>query len=350
MTVVSVIMPTYNTTKWVAATIDSVIAQTYPHVELIVVDDGSQDDTVAVVRQKLANDFRKSWRIIELGANRGPSAARNAGLGVASGDWVQFLDSDDLIPPDKFERQMAFCVDAPADVTAVYSPWRRCYIDGGSITWEGPLIEPDMEGRAPIMCLLGPTRPLHSAGLAKRSALDRIGGFDETLRFWECEEVTHRLAKAGRLAPVPSPEPCYCWRLHREKIYIGGEGARYRSAPVALGWIELILKAVEHRQLDQLGLSDADRRELLDECTLWARLLYVHDRAAFRRYIAMARTLDPRIAPTNPRYVTTAARYVGYEGAEGIARLGRMPRAMVRKTLQRVGLRKPQRNSLFDWN
>jgi glycosyltransferase involved in cell wall biosynthesis len=106
-------MPTYHAAKWVATTIDSVIAQTYPHLELIVVDDGSQDDTVSVVRRKLAADFRNDWKIIELGANRGPSAARNAGLTAANRSWVQFLDSDDLIPPTKFERQMAYCARAP---------------------------------------------------------------------------------------------------------------------------------------------------------------------------------------------------------------------------------------------
>src|SRR5579871_3843967 len=102
-------MPTHHAAKWVTDTIDSVIAQTYPYLELIVVDDGSQDDTVAVVRDKLKRDFRKHWQIIELGTNRGPSAARNVGLGAASGSWVQFIDSDELIAPDKFERQMAFC-------------------------------------------------------------------------------------------------------------------------------------------------------------------------------------------------------------------------------------------------
>src|SRR5579871_6632263 len=102
-------MPTYHAAKWVTKTIDSLIAQTYPHHELVVVDDGSQDDTVAVVRDKLTRDFRNHWQIIELGRNGGPSAARNVGLGAATGSWVQFIDSDDLIAPDKFERQMAFC-------------------------------------------------------------------------------------------------------------------------------------------------------------------------------------------------------------------------------------------------
>ena len=348
MTVVSVIMPTCNSAKWVAATIDSLIAQTYPHLELIVVDDGSQDDTIAMVRQKLDRDFKASWKLIELGTNRGPSAARNVGLGAANGAWVQFLDSDDLIPATKFERQMAYCAQAPADVTAIYSPWRRCYIDDGKINWEGPLIEPDMEGRDPIMCLVGGFRPLHSAGLARRSVLEQVGGFDETLRFWECEELTFRLAKAGRLAKVASPEPCYFWRMHRGKIYIGGEEARYRSAPVAVSWIEQVLKAAEFRSLDELGLPEADRRHLLDECTVWGRLLYAQDRSAFRRYLALAQQLHPSIAPTNPAYAAAAAHYVGYEAAEWLAKQGRIPRTLVRKTLQKIGLR-PQ-NSVFDWN
>ena len=82
MELLTVIMPTFNSEKWVDATIDNLAAQTYPHLELIVVDDGSQDGTVAAVRSKLSNGFRHPWRIIELGANSGPSAARNIG-GIA---------------------------------------------------------------------------------------------------------------------------------------------------------------------------------------------------------------------------------------------------------------------------
>jgi len=347
MTVVSVVMPTFNAARWVATAIDNVFAQTYPHLELIVVDDGSQDDTVPAVRRKLAGNATANWKLVELGANRGPSAARNAGLGAASGEWVQFLDSDDLIPPTKFERQMAYCAQAPQDVTAVYSPFRLCHVDDGKITWKGPPIEPDMAGRAPIMCLVSSVRPLHGAGLARRAALDRIGGFDETLRFWECEEVTFRLARAGRLLPAPSPEPVYYWRMHRESIYIGGVEARYRAAPVALGWLEQVLRAAEHRPLDQLDLSPDDRRRLLDDSTTWARLLYAQDRPAFHKYLAMARTLDPDIAPTHPAYAAAASRHVGYEAAERLAKLGRKPKSFVRRALQRAGVLPQQ--ALFDW-
>ena len=85
MDLISVIMPTYNAARWVADTIDNLSAQTYPHFELIVADDGSQDDTVAVVRHKLAQSFRKPWRIVELGNNRGPSTARNVALAGSPG-------------------------------------------------------------------------------------------------------------------------------------------------------------------------------------------------------------------------------------------------------------------------
>ena len=84
MELLTVVMPTYNAERWVVATINNLTAQTYPHVELIVVDDGSRDSTVATVRERLANGFPYKWRVIELGVNRGPSAARNMGLRAAA--------------------------------------------------------------------------------------------------------------------------------------------------------------------------------------------------------------------------------------------------------------------------
>jgi glycosyltransferase involved in cell wall biosynthesis len=253
MSLVSVVMPTYNSAKWVNETIDNLILQTYPHIELVVVDDGSRDDTVEVVRNKLRNDFKHDWQIIELGNNRGPSAARNVGLRAATGSWVQYLDSDDFMSPSKFSLQMAHCEQASSEVSAVYSSLRQCYVDSGKITLTGQLTQPDMVGKAPIMCLVSNHRPLHSAGLARRSVLQQIGGFDESLRFWECEEVTFRLAKAGRLEKVPSAQPLYLWRQHRDRVYLGGDDARYHSTPVALSWIELMLKGFRIQDVGRIG-------------------------------------------------------------------------------------------------
>jgi hypothetical protein len=258
------------------------------------------------------------------------------------------MDSDDFLAPTKFERQMAYCARAPADVAFVHSPWRRCFFDAGKIVWEGPMAEPNAEITAPLMCLVGGNRPLHSAGLTRRAVLEQLGGFDESLRFWECEEINVRIARAGRLELLPSKDPVYYWRMHRGKIYIGGEEARYRLTPVALSWIEHMLEAAEHRPLDRLGLSAGDRAEIHNDSTLWARLLYSQDRSAFRKYIAMAQQLVPDIAPAHPKYASVISSYACYEIAEGIAKLIRTPRTLVRKTLQRLEMR--PRNSVFDLN
>jgi hypothetical protein len=81
---------------------------------------------------------------------------------------------------------------------------------------------------------------------------------------------------------------------------------------------------------------------------VWARLLYAQDRSAFRQYLAQARQLAPDLAPSYPPYAAWLSRKVGYEAAEGVAKLVRLPRAVVRKRLQRLGLRPPR--SVFEWD
>jgi glycosyltransferase involved in cell wall biosynthesis len=339
MDLISVIMPTYNAAKWVTGTIDNLAAQTYPNFELIVSDDGSQDDTVSVVRDKLATGFKNPWQIVELGKNQGPSAARNLGLKAATGTWVQYLDSDDFIAPTKFAMQAAHCARASADVSVVYSPWRQCHIDDGRVTLVDQLVQPDIHGRAPIMCLVGPHRVLQSAGLTRRSTLEHIGGWDEGLRFWECEEVTFRLAKAGRFECVPSAGPLYLWRQHRDKPYIGDVKARYQTIPVALSWIDLILKGLDYKPLDEAGLSVRDRQDILTSSSFWARELFHIDRSAFREYLGKARKLDPNLVPSYPAALSAISRHIGYESAEAIADLAGRPRKLLRKLLRGLRLR-----------
>ena len=347
MEILSVVMPTYNAEKWVVATIDNLTTQTYPHLELIVVDDGSRDGTVAAARERLSSGFPHKWRIIELGANRGPSAARNIGVRAAAGSWVQFLDSDDFMAPTKLERQMQHCLSASSNLSAVYSAWQRCYYDDGEIVLEGDLATPPEPAKEPLMCLVGINRPLLGSGIARRSTLEEIGGFDESLRFWECEEAFVRLAEAGSLDVVASSEPLYLWRMHRDKIYIGDETARYRSSPVALGWLELVLRQASGRLLSELQLSNAERAKLLDDCTVWARILYSRDRLAFRKFVAMTQRLEPKIAPTHPPVASFLSPLVGYEAAEGVTRAGRIPNVLKNKALNMFKL--GRQGSAFDW-
>jgi hypothetical protein len=131
------------------------------------------------------------------------------------------------------------------------------------------------------------------------------------------------------------------WRLRRGDIYIGGQDARYKSKDVCLGWIKLALQATGGRPLDELGLSREDKRLLFHECTLWGRLVYSQDREAFDEYLSIARRLDPNMAPAYPFYISALSRWVGYEKAEGIAKLTRQPKVWLRRTLYRLKLRRP---------
>lgn len=116
---VSIVIPSYNAAPWLAATIESALAQTHPRCEIIVVDDGSSDDSPAIAS-------RYSDRGVQLLSQPHHSAAsaRNRGLAAARGSFVQFLDADDLLAPEKIARQVARLSAAPARSVAS-GEWTR---------------------------------------------------------------------------------------------------------------------------------------------------------------------------------------------------------------------------------
>ncbi|WP_290727205.1 glycosyltransferase family 2 protein [Fibrobacter sp. UBA2449] len=108
---VSIIMPSYNTAPYIAESINSVIAQTYADWELIIVDDASTDNTdevVASCHPREGGDLSSRIRYLKNDRNRGAAYSRNRALREAKGKWIAFLDSDDLWAPDKLEKQIAF--------------------------------------------------------------------------------------------------------------------------------------------------------------------------------------------------------------------------------------------------
>ena len=105
---VSIIMPSYNTGRFIKETIESVLAQSYPAWELIIVDDCSTDDTDDVVSKYLAD---KRIHYIKNDTNSGAAVSRNRALREAKGKWIAFLDSDDLWEPDKLQKQISFMRD-----------------------------------------------------------------------------------------------------------------------------------------------------------------------------------------------------------------------------------------------
>lgn len=204
---VSVVLPAYNRAEQIGAAIDSILRQTFGDFELIVVDDGSTDDTLA--RAQAMSDPR--IRCLSSASNRGVSAARNLGLAVARGEWVAFQDSDDEWLPAKLEKQLARLRSASVPCVGAYC--------GMAIMLEGPgegrqarttlryIPNPDLEAvEGDILPTLLRTSLVSTQTLiARRDCLERIGGFDEELRAlvdWDC---VIRLAQLGPFAFVDEP-------------------------------------------------------------------------------------------------------------------------------------------------
>ncbi|EEJ43358.1 glycosyltransferase family 2 protein [Leuconostoc mesenteroides] len=115
---VSVIMPNYNTGRYVVDAVNSVLNQTYTNLELIIVDDNSMDDSVNILKDIASNDARV--KLILLSKNNGAANARNVAIEKASGRYISFIDSDDIWITDKIDKQLKFMKDRNAAFVASY--------------------------------------------------------------------------------------------------------------------------------------------------------------------------------------------------------------------------------------
>jgi glycosyltransferase involved in cell wall biosynthesis len=135
---VSIIVPTYNRAHLIGRAIQSVLNQTYQDFELIVVDDGSADNTEEVVKEFQKKDERIIY--IRQEKNKGAAAARNTGIKAAKGEYIAFQDSDDEWLPEKLEKQMKAFDNASSEVGVVYTDMQRINEDGEIEYWHSPTV------------------------------------------------------------------------------------------------------------------------------------------------------------------------------------------------------------------
>jgi glycosyltransferase involved in cell wall biosynthesis len=194
----SVIIPTWNRRDMVARAIDSVLAQTRPVEEVIVVDDGSTDGTGEFLAQRYGE------RITLLAqANAGVSAARNRGLAAARGRYLALLDSDDVWLPEKTERQVAF-LDAHPEIGMVLCDVFRVGVDGALIDVFERRRQIPEDGQALQWVLRDPALAPLSA-LMRREVYEDVGGFDPTLRTAEDLDFHLRVAARWGIGVVAEP-------------------------------------------------------------------------------------------------------------------------------------------------
>lgn len=189
---VSVVVPAWNAEPWIGDTLESVLAQTWRPLEVIVVDDGSTDGTATVVEGFVDRGVRLIGQ-----ENAGQSAATNRALAEVTGDFIQFLDADDLLAPDKIERQVGRLQSEPGCVAS--AEWARFHGDPATARFDP---EPVWRDSSPEDWLVGSWADgggMMGTGiwLVPRAIIDRAGPFDERILLYKDREYFTRVLLAS---------------------------------------------------------------------------------------------------------------------------------------------------------
>ena len=274
---VSIIVPTCNRASMLVRAVESVLAQTFTDFELIIVDDGSSDDTPQVVAS-LGDPRIKSLRH---SLSRGPAAARNTGIASARGQYLAFLDDDDEFLPTKVEQQVRSLDAASEEVGLVYAWWAYVGPTGEITGVRCPTVEGYLFDEALMLRLI---LGIGSTSMIRASVIDVIGDFDEALARCEDLDFICRLSKHFRVALVPRT---------LTKLYKGHSQLSALSRDSSTELRDYILR---HRVRFKGELSQ--RRRV--RASLWRRLavaeLGIGNYFGAFRAVAAAFVVDPRTA------------------------------------------------------
>ena len=205
---ISVITPTYNSAKYILEAIDSVLAQTHAPAEIIVVDDGSKDNTRTIL-----DSYIKSGKIKYFYQNNsGPGAARNMAISRASGELIAFLDADDIWEPDKLERQAKFFTDSQigivySDMKFIGSKFKFKYFSE---------IEPEFHRGHIFEELIQANFIATSTTVIRKSFFDSVRGFKENISIGEDYDLWLRMGMTCKADFVPRALVQY--RIHSEQV------------------------------------------------------------------------------------------------------------------------------------
>jgi glycosyltransferase involved in cell wall biosynthesis len=244
---VSVIIPTYNRSYYVLRAINSVLAQTFKEHEIIVVDDGSTDET-----RRLLKPYSHYINYIYQD-NAGPAAARNNGIELAKGEWLAFLDSDDTWLSNKLDVQLSQCINLGADLC--FHDLSCLNSDGQNISSWNQHVHSHTRGFPSLKTgiIQDPYQRMMTTGylfltstlMAKRSIFFDVGFFNKNFRTSEDLELFYKLAARYRVGYIAEPLTIYSPGTHRitnlEKIYKDRINAIRNSLSDRLQFKDIIL-------------------------------------------------------------------------------------------------------------
>lgn len=241
---VSVIIPSFNSKSWICESLESVFRQTYNNIQIIVIDDGSTDGTQELLESKYGTTIDYIYQ-----ANKGLSGARNTGIQHALGEFIQLLDADDLLCPDKITQQVKALAEH-TDYSVAYSDFEYFEDDAPETSTPSPQFYRTKykSGNLWKDFLTGNFIVCHAA-LARKEDVIAAGGFDESLRACEDYDLWMRMAARGNTF-----------------IFTDGVMARYRRTPGSMSsarprqiqWTIDVLK----KNIRQFGLNDKEESYL----------------------------------------------------------------------------------------
>lgn len=190
---VSILISAYNAEQWIADTLQSALAQTWPHKEIILVDDGCTDQTA-----KIAQRFASQGVILLSTENRGLSAGQNYAYEHSRGDYIQYLDADDLLAPDKIERQLATLKEGEGRRVLLSSPWASFYYRIRDARFVNNCLCEDLSPVDWLLRKLGQNLHMQNATwLVSRELAEAAGPWDESLHYDQDGEFFARVLIAS---------------------------------------------------------------------------------------------------------------------------------------------------------
>jgi glycosyltransferase involved in cell wall biosynthesis len=281
---VSIIIPCFNGAAYIRQAIESAINQTYSYTDIIVVDDGSTDESLDII-QSYGDRIQ-----VETGPNRGAQAARNCGIQLARGEFIKFLDADDVLLHDCLERQVEQTISLPNNSKAiVYGD--AIWVDESGCTLPGYPHRPRRMDEDPLVHILQQS-PLTSCPLHKREYLLQINGFDTSLPRGQENDLHLRLVLDG-VNFVHYPGAVYCYRQHFQPGRITNRKYLQDGAVTMLNGLRRQVEMIEQ----QLG-----RPLTLELRGILARQCWAYGRAVLRegcvleaeQYFATACKMDAK--------------------------------------------------------
>jgi glycosyltransferase involved in cell wall biosynthesis len=297
----SIVIPCFNAADHIADTLSSVVAQSYPNLEVIVVDDHSTDGSVQTIEQEFP-----SVRLLR-STSHGASAARNLGSELSTGAYLQYLDADDLLAPGKLDTQVRALEESGADVA--YGDWQRLEQRRGQPE-KGDIVSPILTD--PEIDLFTDVWSPPAAYLFRRSVVERVGGWREELPvIQDARFVLDCALQGGTFVRCDGVMALY--RVHTT----GSLSTRDPQAFVR----DCLHNALQIESWWR-GHGGLDRRRtdaLVQTYGYVTRASFETDRETFDAAYSALRALRPRYRPASPATLRLAATVLGYPRAERVA-------------------------------